>query len=95
MRVSIGTSRGGQIASGNDPVLAAEFHARSTNANPAYVAGSGVGPDSGRELVPGESFNLNFSQPGMDPHAGRILISELYVSVSGPDDRVDWVVILK
>lgn len=94
MRVDIGTSRGGQLSDSNDQVLAIEFHARSSNVNPAYAGTSNVGSDSGRELQPGESCTLNFSQNGMDPHAGRELLSTFYVSVD-QDDQVDWMAILK
>ena len=95
MKIDIGTTGGGQISSGNDQVLSIEFHARSTNAVPAYVGGSEVGPGNGRELTPDATVALDFTQTGGDPHAGRELFSSFYVSVGAPGDRVDWVAVLK
>lgn len=94
MRADVGTSSGGQLSTDNAQVLSIEFHARSTNVNPAYAGMSDVGSGNGRELVAGESFTLNFSQEGMDAHAGRDLFLNFYVSCS-PGDQVDWAVILK
>ena len=94
MRSEIGTSSGGQLSSANDQVLSIEFHARSTNALPAYAGMSDVGPNNGRELLPGEAVTLNFAQEGMDGHAGRDLFMNFHVNCT-PGDKVDWMVILK
>ena len=95
MKADFGTSRGGQLSSANEQVLSLEFHARSTNVSPAYAGLSDVGPDNGRELVPGEVCTVNFAQEEMDAHAGRDLFLNFYVAVGTAGDKVDWVVILK
>ena len=95
MRIDIGTTGGGQVSNTNDQVLTIEFHARSSNAGPAYVGGAEVGAENGRELTPDGSVAINFAQAGMDDHAGRELFSSFYVVVGAAGDKVDWVAILK
>lgn len=95
MRIDSGSSSGGQLSSSNEKVLSIILKARSTNALPAYVGGDDVGSGNGYELTPGESVAPDFTQPGSDANAGHVLFDSIYVNAPGPDDKVDWIAILK
>lgn len=95
MSTNFGTAQGaGQISTSNDVVLVIEFHARSDNAQSAYVGDSTVSEENGREVPPGESFVLNYALPDIGRHAGRALLSSFYVQLSG-GDRLDWTAIVR
>ena len=95
MSVLMGTASGtGAISTSNAAVLVVEFHSRSDNQSSAYVGGSSLGTNNGRELAPGDSFTLNFALPDILAHAGKVLLSSLYVWVSG-GDKVDWSAIIR
>jgi hypothetical protein len=79
------TSSGGQVKNSDDRIKAVEFHARSDNGNSAYVGDKDVSSNNGRELVPGESFQFDFSLVNKE---GSVPFSELYISTTG-NDQVD------
>lgn len=95
MQILIDTAQSsGQLRDANDVCLVVEFHARSKNADSVYVGKSGVSSSKGRELPPGESYTLNFALPDLGRHAGSVLLSSFYVSLSGTD-KLDWSAILR
>lgn len=95
MLVRMSTAKAsGQIYDSNDVVLVLEFHARSTNANSAYVGMSDVTSEKGREVPPGESVVLNFALPDIAAHRGAVLLSKFYVDLTG-GDKMDWTAIIR
>jgi hypothetical protein len=89
MRLQVVTSAGGQVKNSTDRVKVVEFHARSTNGNSVYAGDKDVSVNNGRELEPGEAFQLDFS---LAMSEGSVAFSELYVSTKG-SDKVDVTVI--
>lgn len=82
----------GRIADRPDPVLAIEFHARSTNTSPVVAGHSASTISSGRELTPGEPFNLDFRLANIQ---GSIPLRDFYVVIASGGDGVDWTVVLE
>ena len=95
MRIDSGSSSGGQLSNTNEKVLSIVFHARSTNGASVYVGDDGVGPGGGYELTPDATVSPDFTQAGADPNAGHVLFSSFYVVCPTPNDKVDWLAILK
>lgn len=94
-RLVFGVATGsGQIDDGNEPVIVAEFHARSENAGSVYVGTSGATADNSREIPPGETFTLNFALPDLGRHAGQVPFNTFYAVISG-GDKLDWTAILR
>lgn len=94
MRVSVGSTSGGQITTANDPVLVAEFHSRSKNAGSVVVGMSDVGTNNGRELAPGESVAFNFTLDDTGRSSGSVIASKFYTVASG-GDLVDYTFIIR
>ena len=95
MRIDFGTAyASGQVSNTADPIIAFEFHARSTNVNSVYVGVSDVSTTNGRELPPGEAFAMHFSQMDKQGGPGSVPFSQLYVSLQGTD-AVDWTVVIR
>ena len=82
-----------QISNTNDRVLALSLHAREGNTGNVYFGVSDVSATNGRELIPGESHDIDFTG-AMKESDGSVLFSTFWLDVATSGDDVDWEVIL-